>query len=36
MFGVLRSAQGVPTQLVLTGNPGPGQSWIASRCRLIG
>lgn len=30
--GVLRSAHGVPTQLLLTGNPGgPGQNWIKSR-----
>lgn len=30
--GVLRSAHGVPTQLLLTGNPGgSGQSWIKSR-----
>lgn len=30
--GVLRSAQGVPTQLILTGNPGgPGQLWIKQR-----
>ena len=30
--GVLRSAQGVPTQLILTGNPGgPGQAWIRQR-----
>ncbi len=30
--GVLRSAHGVPTQLMLTGNPGgPGQSWIKAR-----
>jgi hypothetical protein len=30
--GVLRSAQGVPTQLILTGNPGgAGQSWIRQR-----
>lgn len=30
--GVLRSAHGVPTQLMLTGNPGgPGQSWIKQR-----
>lgn len=30
--GVLRSAHGVPTQLLLTGNPGgPGQSWIKLR-----
>lgn len=30
--GVLRSAHGVPTQLLLTGNPGgPGQLWIKNR-----
>lgn len=30
--GVLRSAHKVPTQLLLTGNPGgPGQSWIKGR-----
>jgi hypothetical protein len=30
--GVLRSAKGVPTQLVLTGNPGgAGQGWIRQR-----
>lgn len=30
--GVLRSAAGVPTQLILTGNPGgAGQSWIRER-----
>lgn len=30
--GVLRSAKGVPTQLILTGNPGgPGQQWIKQR-----
>lgn len=30
--GVLRSAGGVPTQLILTGNPGgPGQHWIKKR-----
>lgn len=30
--GVLRSATGVPTQLILTGNPGgAGQSWIKKR-----
>ncbi len=30
--GVLRSAHGVPTQLLLTGNPGgPGQAWIKQR-----
>lgn len=32
LFGALRSAQGVPTQLILTGNPGgPGQLWIKAR-----
>lgn len=30
--GVLRSVSGVPTQLILTGNPGgPGQNWIRQR-----
>ncbi len=30
--GVLRSVSGVPTQLIMTGNPGgPGQSWIKQR-----
>lgn len=30
--GILRSAHGVPTQLLLTGNPGgPGQTWIKGR-----
>lgn len=30
--GVLRSARGIPTQLVLTGNPGgAGQQWIKAR-----
>lgn len=30
--GVLRSVSGVPTQLILTGNPGgPGQLWIKQR-----
>ncbi len=32
MNGVLRSARGVPTQLILTGNPGgAGQHWIKRR-----
>lgn len=32
MFGVLRSAKGVPTQMILTGNPGgAGQGWIKAR-----
>lgn len=35
LFGVLRSAHGVPIQLVLTGNPGgPGQHWIRARYQL--
>ena len=34
--GVLRSAQGVPTQLILTANPGgPGQFWLRERYRLL-
>lgn len=33
---VLRSAAGVPVQMILTGNPGgPGQHWISSRYQLI-
>jgi hypothetical protein len=36
LFGVLRSAAGVPTQLILTANPGgAGQHWIAARYGLI-
>jgi hypothetical protein len=32
IFGALRSAHGVPVQLVLTANPGgPGQAWLRSR-----
>lgn len=32
LFGILRSAHGIPTQLILTGNPGgPGQLWIKDR-----
>jgi len=32
LFGVLRSAHGVPIQLILTGNPGgAGQHWIRER-----
>lgn len=35
MFGALRSASGVPVQMILTANPGgPGQSWIRERFRL--
>lgn len=36
LFGVLRSAAGVPVQLILTANPGgAGQHWIAQRYGLI-
>ncbi|MFI5014538.1 MAG: terminase [Hyphomicrobiales bacterium] len=36
LFGALRSSAGVPTQLVLTGNPGgPGQSWIRERYEMV-
>jgi hypothetical protein len=36
MFGTLRSTHGVPTQLILTGNPGgAGQHWLAARYKLI-
>jgi hypothetical protein len=36
LFGALRSAEGVPIQMVLTGNPGgAGQHWIAQRYGLI-
>lgn len=36
LFGVLRSAVGVPVQLILTANPGgAGQHWIAQRYDLI-
>jgi hypothetical protein len=35
MFGVMRSAGGVPVQMLLTGNPGgPGQHWIRERFAL--
>jgi hypothetical protein len=35
LFGVLRSAHGVPVQMILTGNPGgPGQHWISGRYDL--
>jgi len=35
MFGVLRSAEGVPTQMILTANPGgPGQIWLRERFNL--
>lgn len=36
LFGALRSAHGVPTQLILTGNPGgPGQGWLRDRYQLV-
>ena len=36
LFGVLRSAHGVPTQLILTANPGgAGQGWIRDRYGLV-
>lgn len=36
LYGLLRSANGVPVQMILTGNPGgPGQHWISNRYRLI-
>lgn len=35
LFGVLRSAGGVPVQMLLTANPGgPGQTWIRDRFKL--
>lgn len=35
MFGVLRSATGVPVQMILTANPGgPGQLWLRERYGL--
>lgn len=36
LFGVLRSAAGVPVQMILTANPGgAGQHWLAERYGLI-
>ncbi len=36
LFGVLRSAEGVPVQLILTANPGgAGQHWLSERYGLI-
>ena len=36
LFGVLRSAQGVPVQLILTANPGgAGQGWLRERYGLV-
>lgn len=35
MFGVMRSAGGVPVQMILTANPGgPGQTWLRDRFKL--
>ncbi len=35
MFGVMRSAGGVPVQMICTANPGgPGQSWLRDRFQL--
>lgn len=37
LYGTLRSAQGVPTSLLLTANPGgAGQQWIKQRYRIDG
>lgn len=36
LFGVMRSATGVPVQMVLTANPGgAGQQWIRERYQLV-
>jgi terminase large subunit-like protein len=36
LFGILRSAHGVPTQLILTANPGgAGQGWLRERYQLV-
>ena len=36
LFGTMRSAYGVPTQMILTANPGgAGQHWLAARYGLI-
>jgi hypothetical protein len=36
LYGVLRSASGVPVQLILTANPGgAGQGWISQRYGLV-
>lgn len=36
IFGTLRSAEGVPVQMILTANPGgAGQHWLATRYKLI-
>lgn len=36
LFGALRSAEGVPVQMILTANPGgAGQGWIRERYQLV-
>ena len=36
LFGVMRSAEGVPVQMILTANPGgSGQQWIRERYQLV-
>ena len=36
LYGVMRSAEGVPVQIILTANPGgPGQQWIRERYKLV-
>ena len=36
LYGTLRSAEGIPVQMVLTANPGgPGQRWIRDRYELV-
>jgi hypothetical protein len=36
LYGAMRSAHGIPTSLVMTGNPGgPGQHWLSERYRIV-
>ena len=36
LYGALRSAHGIPTSMVMTGNPGgPGQHWLAERFQIL-
>lgn len=36
LYGALRSAHGIPTSMVMTGNPGgPGQHWLAGRFQIL-
>ena len=36
LYGTLRSAEGIPVQMILTANPGgPGQKWIRDRYELV-